>query len=1249
MILSRPRLLPQQRFDLEDLEALLSAGRTDAKLYTKEFLAVANYVMRGFNVSGIGLKQATVVMADATLIMPANTFDFSWFIAEPGAPNATIPEASFTPGVRNYVEIELIEENNTSLTRAFWDPQANSGAGAEFNQIVDTITDLACSFVVLTGGFSGSPNSVKLAIVDVDGSGNIKTILDRRDMFRRLGRTSNIKFSYSWGTRQEPPYSMTLSGVSGTFIAGEQITINTETALVVTGGISSISFNEPTGINFFPGSTVTGGTSGATGTVDTILESFTGVDKSILNDKDQFDALASEIKLVKGTTYWWENPASSISGVAGLIDSFLVQAVHGASWSWDGTNLSITDNNLLPSSGDVLGFIRLFGSAQQIGLQRQDGTGGSTVIPIPDGSVLFVKLPAVGDRNYSGVGAGVANYQVVPIASYVPSDNTYWIAYRDLNALYVRDYGELDPGESTPISDPDKETILAMINANQNKSDQDRLLKLVRGGTWHWDSDTNTLSWSADAAIQVPGLTESRNNILAGSVVLATDGQVAYVEINRAGAPAANLTVSVASINALAYTDNTVIIARKFGGATSVIAQQLVHTAGDALNTTNSQLIGNPFVVSGPNTITNIEVKLTRVGSPSGSITVSLQGDTAGNPNGIALESTTVLASSIAANPGETSINLMTAVPVVAGTYHIVISSDVTYKASFGLSDFISAKRDSATSTPPLEERNNGSTWSHDVVGALYYVVNSGGGMNEVVVGNHSFALRGGESSTLDGAVPLINDFFNQLKLRAANPSSTRIIISSPDVTMLTGEKRSQSIVGLLLAMDGAQIDFQTGNIYKADGTTARGINFSPIVPATGMYRWFSIGVIPSTTNADNTIDGQILVLPASADGASAAAAPKAAFSSGIINLGQVVLYSTNGTTVSAIPQSSIIQLGVGSGSGSGSGAAKVDLYDPISTTLPSGPTATIDGVAVVNGYVVLFSNLSASNNRAYKASGVGTSITWAAQPIFGTPYDPVNGDQVIIKLGSAFSDQTSMFDGTTFNINKVVRHFTSANYWQEESLQEGTLLNNTTGNIFSVTALGSENIIVDFSIKRNGIKETGTLWLTNDATNAFVTSGSTYSGVTGVVFSADINAGNVRLRYTTTNTGFDAQFKYNVKRWSDATGGPSGPVSYSPSLLRYDNAAFVMSDNSGTPVNCNPTTNVLGKTRVQLSFTYVTGLMSGTTVGDLEVYANGQKCPRFVAGATLDMYYKEISNNTVEFYTDLQVTPINIEIVKRV
>jgi hypothetical protein len=313
MILSKIRILPQERFDLEDLNALLSAARSDSKYQTKKFLSNLNYVINGFTVSGIGLKSATVNMSDGTLIIPQNSNDFSWYTTAPSDPNVIIPDADLVDGTRSYVEMELLTENNTSVTRAFWDPEANGGAGLEFNQIVDTIQDLTIKFVVSTGGFSGSNDRLPLCMIDTDSTGVIKQILDERRLFHRLGTPSNPHNTFAWGSKQEPAYTMNLTATTGIFQAGEIINIGTEIATVVNGGTTSISFMVPSSKNFFPGNAVSGLTSGATGTVDTVFEAFTGVDKSVKSVKEDLDALKTEILLLKTnspTGFWWQSTRS---------------------------------------------------------------------------------------------------------------------------------------------------------------------------------------------------------------------------------------------------------------------------------------------------------------------------------------------------------------------------------------------------------------------------------------------------------------------------------------------------------------------------------------------------------------------------------------------------------------------------------------------------------------------------------------------------------------------------------------------------------------------------------------------------------------------------------------------------------------------------------------------------------------------------------------------------------------------------
>lgn len=1043
-ILSRPKISPQQRYDLEDFFALQSAMRTDSKLKVKQFESSQNLILKGFVVTGIGLQQATVQMADSTLIIPENTSDFSWFTTEPGVSDELITDAQLTDNARNYVEIQLLTEENTPLTKAFWDPEANSGAGLEFNQVVNTITDLKVNFVVSTGGFSGSPDRLPLCIIDVDASGNIKTILDRRELFFRLAKPNDLDNSYSWGTKVDSLHTLNLTGVSGTFQAGETIQLGaTETATVVTGGTTSITFTEPTGINYSVGDTVTGSSSGASGTLDTIYESFSGVDKSISDYEEALKAIMTELKDIKGTRFWWSVAPSSLAGKQRMLDSILVQEANDASWSWSGTELSITDGSGTPADADQLARLKLIGDTGDIILTRQDGTGGSTTIAVGDGEVVFIELPdADQSRTFTGVGSANTNFQVVPSDDYVNSDKNYWIAYREGSMLYVRGYGEMETGESTPITDPDKETILSLIDSNKEAGNQDRQLKLIEGGTWSVVDNAGTLelTLSEDAYIQVPGLTDARNTITAQTIDLPNAASVASVEIERTTGVPILQTVDVSDIDALADNDDRVIIARR---------------------------------------------------------------------------------------------------------------------------------------------------------------VDDG-----VLVGSSSFLLKPGEFLELDGAQAEINRLLGQLRIEAHETDADKARISAADVDLLDGNTLSQTIGSFLLKFDGAVIDFTNGDVFESDGVTPLGNAFTPQSIPNNEYFWYGISLFADALNADNTQGAVVQVDLASASDAVQADAPKPILS-GTIKRGAVQVQN-NGGSIEVVD---IRRLGAGSGSGGGAGSVKATYLDPVSTALPTGSSVTIDGQSGANGDTVLFTNLASGNNRIYELSGVGSSIAWSAVSAFSAGFDPEDGDSVRIQAGDGFAEQLATFNGTNFLVNDVVRYFegVSGNYWQIESIKTTSLTDNTSGGeVFSVNASGSENMIVSYSITRGGAKETGELYITHDGTEAKVTRPSVNINDVGVEFTAQINSGDLELLYDTTSTGSDATMKFIIKRWSDAPGGPSGVPSYSGS------SASTAAAGSASEVQYRGGTGQLAADnrfqwdptngQMELNGAEYTALSSGVTINDNQV-----------------------------------------------
>jgi len=472
-VLTRPLMRPQQRLDLEDWEVLLSGMRTDAKLNSKAFWVEESKIVRGFTIANtfIGQTTADISLQNAALFNPDNTGDFSWWVAPETTADLTIPTG--TGGLqagRNFVEISLAEENGTPLQRAFWDPTANSGEGVEFTNEVNTVTDVCVTVTVNQTSFSADPNKIPVAIIDVDGSFTIQGIQDKRELFFRLGTPDDIDNSYPFGSRTEPVTTFGFTAPSGlAFIDGETVNFTSgASGTVVTGGNDNITIFSFSSINYVPGDTITGGSSGAVATIASYYEDFTGADKSIENIWSIIQAFMTEFKLLKGTRFWYESgSAISLPALLNYINTAVTPISAGARFTWDGTALSITDDTLSgQATSDIVSAIRVAGLGSDLLLTRQDGTGGSAPIGIADGSILYVELPDEGlDRDFSEAGGGVTNFRVVDRASFVPTDKNFILAIREGGKLIIRGSGEMQAGESKQIGDETTTGQLAFTGA----------------------------------------------------------------------------------------------------------------------------------------------------------------------------------------------------------------------------------------------------------------------------------------------------------------------------------------------------------------------------------------------------------------------------------------------------------------------------------------------------------------------------------------------------------------------------------------------------------------------------------------------------------------------------------------------------------------------------------------------------------------------------------------------------------------
>lgn len=239
---------------------------------------------------------------------------------------------------------------------------------------------------------------------------------------------------------------------------------------------------------------------------------------------------------------------------------------------------------------------------------------------------------------------------------------------------------------------------------------------------------------------------------------------------------------------------------------------------------------------------------------------------------------------------------------------------------------------------------------------------------------------------------------------------------------------------------------------------------------------------------------------------------------------------------------------GSGGGGGPGEGTlATANLYDPVDTVLPAVAPLVIDGVTVTTGMIVLFSNLASGNNELYQATVVGAVVSWVAVDAFdGGPNPPV-GTLISITQGTSFGGQVGYFNGTTWLFNYTVRYFNGLNYYEQSSLNTSALADATSnGTVFSVAYVGSENILVNYSIVRGSAKEIGTLPITTNGTLVGISGTGSDIPSVGVLFNAVISGPDLVLRYTTTSTGTSGTMQYYLVRWSDSAGGPAGPPSYS-------------------------------------------------------------------------------------------------------
>jgi len=102
------------------------------------------------------------------------------------------------------------------------------------------------------------------------------------------------------------------------------------------------------------------------------------------------------------------------------------------------------------------------------------------------------------------------------------------------------------------------------------------------------------------------------------------------------------------------------------------------------------------------------------------------------------------------------------------------------------------------------------------------------------------------------------------------------------------------------------------------------------------------------------------------------------------------------------------------------------------------------------------------------------------------------------------------------------------------EALTSFALADNqaAAANVATWTVASFDSISLNYSIKRDTAYERGTINIVSDGTNAAIAQSAASIGSNGITFTVDVDAGLLRLRYTSTNTGSAGTLKYKLQKW---------------------------------------------------------------------------------------------------------------------
>jgi len=515
------------------------------------------------------------------------------------------------------------------------------------------------------------------------------------------------------------------------------------------------------------------------------------------------------------------------------------------------------------------------------------------------------------------------------------------------------------------------------------------------------------------------------------------------------------------------------------------------------------------------------------------------------------------------------------------------------------------------------------------------------------------------DNNDVQKALNSLDRFFAQMRLAPHPSNGNRVIMSGADQALTNGITLTQNIKDLMISFDGAQIDFSTGAVYKADGLTALGVNFTPATITSNQYRWYSITGIASSINSDNTINLQLIVLPASGDGATPTAAPKAAYAKGI-QIGSIVVRENGLGGITAITASSIRQLGIGGGGSSsdtGSGLGddintlrfKASFSDDFSDS-PTSSSSAVNSSLTTASYNTANTLYRLSYDASRTVTGTGTSMT-----LSGTPsYTVVAGDMLVV--GSEARRIVTVSTQTSYIIESA---FSSNPSGAAACVSQAVHTNDVRAHNENSTGLALNSVITDsvntFMLRyRDSAASGDTIW--DFPSSALIAASASadnsnwtapFTRVTSLsaqepIRTVSVSGSQFRVRFfanAVSGTGAVNILDYKAYLHEDI-GTVSGTTM---------DQAYCLTNGTGTSVNCS-VSSATGKTRITTTWAYATSVNPGTQQGQIMVILDGKILPRYIdATLTPSGYYKEISGQVIELDSNYSSVALEIDIKKMV